>query len=232
MKRWIPAVLAVVVGVLLLGAWQVGLFNSDPEEVNLAAAVDAETKGGETITSAIAQVSDLAGAWTVRESDATFVGYRIKEILSGVDFTAVGRTPDVSGSLESDGSAITVVDITADLTGLTSDNSSRDGQLRTQALQTNTFPTARFTLTAPIAVDGVPELGVEAQFDAVGQLEIHGVTREVTVPLRATTADGLLIIVGSLDVALADFDIPIPRAPIVASVGEIATMEFSLVFER
>jgi len=223
--------LGVLVAVLLLGAWQIGLFGSDPEEVSLAGAIEAETDAGESAP-AIEQVSDLAGTWTVRESDATFVGYRIKEILSGVDFTAVGRTPGVTGRLESDGSAITVVDVIADLTGLTSDNSSRDGQLRTQALQTNTFPIAQFTLTEPIALDDVPAVGVEAQFDAVGQLEIHGVTREVTVPLLATTADGLLIIVGSLDVALADFDIPIPRAPIVAGVGEIATMEFSLVFER
>ena len=48
---------------------------------------------------------------------------------------------------------------------------------------------------------------------------IHGVTREVTVPLDATTADGLLFVVGSLDVALADHDIDTPSAPRVAGVS-------------
>jgi hypothetical protein len=35
----------------------------------------------------------------------------------------------------------------------------RDGQLKRQALETNTYPTATFDLTQPIALDGVPAEG-------------------------------------------------------------------------
>lgn len=86
--------------------------------------------------------SDLSGTWTVDTSigsfadyTGSFVGYRVQEELANVGAaTAVGRTPDVTGSLVLEGSTVTSVEIEADLTTLQSDNDMRDGQLARQGL--------------------------------------------------------------------------------------------------
>jgi polyisoprenoid-binding protein YceI len=184
----------------------------------------------EAAPAALADATNLDGTWAVKLSDGTFAGYRIDEILSGVGFTAVGRTREVSGHLVASGSTIETVEISVDLLGLTSDSRFRDSQLKSQALETEQFPFATFVLSEPIAVDAAPLDGTETTFDAVGQLTVHGVTNDVTIPLEATTADGLLFVVGGVEVALVDYDIDTPSAPRVAGVSDVATMEFSLVF--
>jgi len=283
-----------VVGLLAIGAWQLGLFTAEPDEANLSDAIALETAADaeaeadatsidddpagmeeddgpaatvdplETPTSApprptaeaaspepdatkapategeapaaatgpISTSADLAGRWQVKQSEATYVGYRIDEILSGVEFTAVGRTTGVEGTLDADESSIFSVDIVADLAGLTSDNRARDGQLKTQALETNKFPDARFTMTKSIPLNDLPSDGEALDFNAIGDLTIHGVTRPVDIPIQATIVDEQLFVVGSTEVLLADYDIETPSAPIVAGVSEFAIMELSLVFAR
>ena len=127
----------------------------------------------------------LDGTWTVDPSigsfsdfSGSFVGYRVEEELANIGAaTAVGRTPDVTGSVTFDGTTVTAVEMTADLTTLQSDNDRRDGQLRSQALETNTFPTATFTLTEPIQLDAVPADGEVVSATATGDLTLHGQTR-------------------------------------------------------
>ena len=68
----------------------------------------------------------IAGAWAVdtsvgefsfEDSTGTFVGYRVNEELSGIgSTTAVGRTPEVSGTMTIDGTTLTAANIEADMT--------------------------------------------------------------------------------------------------------------------
>lgn len=175
---------------------------------------------------------DLTGTWTVDGANS-FVGYRIDEELASIgSTTAVGRTSDVEGSLEFDGETITTVSILANLQGLTSDDSRRDGQLRRQALETNQFPEATFVLTEPIVVDGDPASGAPIAATAVGDLTIHGVTNRVEMALEGQFVEDRVIVVGSTVILLADYDIDKPEAMSVLSVSEEATMEMQLVFTR
>ncbi len=223
---------------LLAVGWFLGLFSSDPEEASVDASLDAlaqdeaegqeedsEDSEGETIT-------DLTGTWVVEPGEATFVGYRVEEVLSGVDFTAVGRTPTVSGTLVADGSTITSVEILADLRDLMSDNGARDAQMKVQALESDTFPDGIFTLTAPIELPSIPPPGQTIMATATGDLTIHGVTRTVDIELEGAAQGSQLVVVGSLGVLLSDYDIDTPQAPIVASVEDAAVVEFSLVLSR
>jgi polyisoprenoid-binding protein YceI len=146
--------------------------------------------------------------------------------------TAVGRTTAVTGKLQFDGQAIRTVTVEADLTQLQSDNSVRDGQLRRQALETSTFPTASFVLAQPIALDAVPAEGETVTVSAVGDLTIHGVTRRVTVPLQGQLRNGLVFVVGSTNLEFADYNITAPRAATVLSVEERAVLEIQLVLEK
>ncbi len=217
--------------VIVLGlAWWLGLFSSEPEAASVDAAAESVAASDDGTSEAI---SDISGTWTVEQGDATFVGYRVKEVLSTIgDFEAVGRTPGVTGTLVADGTTISSVSVTADLTGLASDNGARDGQLRTQALETDTFPEGTFELTAPIDIGAVPAEGETVVFGATGELTLHGVTNTVTLDVNGTVQSGKLIVVGSTPIVMSDYGIDPPQAPIVASIEDEGVMEVSLVFGR
>ena len=175
---------------------------------------------------------DLTGVWTLSDRGESFAGYRVREELATIGATtAAGRTSAISAALEFDGSAITAVDVEVDMTQLQSDQSRRDGALRQQAIETNTYPTASFVLTKPIPLDAVPAEGETISVTAVGDLTLHGVTRQVEIPLEGQLTDGLVVVIASIEIVFADYDIEKPRAGIVISVEDRGIMEFQLVFE-
>lgn len=219
--------LVVVIAAL---AWWLGLFSSEPEEASVDAAAETVAASDDGTAEA---VSDISGTWSIEQGEATFVGYRVKEVLSTIgDFEAVGRTPGVTGTLVAEGTTITAVSVTVDLTGLASDNGARDGQLRTQALETNTFPEGTFELTTPIDIGSIPAEGETVVFGATGELTLHGVTNTVTLDVNGTVQSGKLIVVGSTPIVMSDYGIEPPQAPIVASIEDEGVMEVSLVFSR
>ena len=175
---------------------------------------------------------ELTGVWTLSDRGESFAGYRVREELATIGATtAAGRSSAITASLEFDGSAITAVDVEVDMTQLRSDQSRRDGALRQQAIETNTYPTASFVLTEPIPLDGVPAEGETISVTAVGDLTLHGVTRQVEIQLEGQLTDGLVVVIASIEIVFADYDIEKPRAGIVISVEDRGIMEFQLVFE-
>lgn len=220
------------------GAWYVFLRPGGP------AAVDASQVALPSIaaTAPASGVSDpgIEGDWTVDTSVGSFsdftssyVGYRVQETLAGVGGqTAVGRTPDVSGSLTIEGTSVTAVQVTADLTTLQSDDDRRDGQLRRQAIETGTFPTATFELTAPIELPDNAASGEVFAASATGNLTLHGVTREVQVPIQARLENGVIVLTGSIEIVFADYQIDPPTSFAVLSVDDHGVMELQLFLTR
>lgn len=146
--------------------------------------------------------------------------------------TAVGRTPDVSGTLVIEGTTLRSVEITADLTTLKSDNSMRDGQLRRQGLETGTFPTGSFVLTEPITLDAIPADGETISVTATGDLTLHGVTKAVQIPRQAQLNGEVITVVGSLDIVFADFGMTPPQSMLVLGIDDHGVMELQLTFTR
>ena len=175
----------------------------------------------------------LVGRWEVLADGSSFAGYRVEEELARIGATtAVGRSTVLTGSLVFDGAAITEVVIEVDLTALTSDDSRRDGALRRQALETNTYPSTTFTLTEPIPIDAAPAEGEMLSVTATGDLTLHGVTREVQIPMEGQLVGDRVAVVGSLEIVFADYDMDTPSAFIVLAIDDHGIMEFQLVFER
>ena len=182
----------------------------------------------------------LDGTWTVDQTigsfsdfSSSFVGYRVNETFADNKAnTAVGRTPQVTGTLTLAGTKITAVDITADLTRLQSDDDRRDGQLRQQAIQTSQFPESTFHLSSPIDLGAVPADGATITVNAVGDLTLHGVTKQVTVPIEARLAGNVVTVTGSIDILFADYAIEQPRSFLVISIEDHGIMEFQLHFRR
>lgn len=225
-------------GVLVLFAAAIWFFvfrDSAPEAVSLDAAA-----GSVTSTSAGGPAAILDGTWTIDTTvgdglveSSSFVGYRVQEELANVGAkTAVGRTTSLSGTFTFQGTTLSAADIDVDMTALESDSSGRDRQMRTQALETDTFPDATFTLTAPVDLGAVPATGTPFSVEATGDLTVHGVTRPVTVPIEGQLLGDTVVVIGRIDILFADHDINSPRAALVLSVEDHGEMEFQLFLTR
>lgn len=227
------ALATVAAAVLGAGVLYFTLVPGDaPDQASLSGAVAAVNAGSNLAATPQASES-LAGEWTLAATGDSFVGYRVREELASIGtFTAVGRTTNLTATLAFDGSTITGVQVTADVASLRSDNSMRDATLKRQALESSVYPTATFTLTQPIALGRTPTAGEPISATAVGDLTLHGVTRSVALPLQGQLTNGYVVVVGSLDIAFADFNIATPSSAAVLGVEDRGLLELQLVFQR
>jgi polyisoprenoid-binding protein YceI len=194
-----------------------------------------ESATAEPAPSAVAPEGALDGEWVVAEGSE--FGYRIPEILAGVETEAVGRGTEIAGSFTAAGSEVTAACFVVQVASITSDESMRDGQFTGRIMETSEYPTATFVLTEPIVLDDVPEVGGDpVSAEAAGDLTLHGVTRSVTfeVVVQAGEGDGdgvLIGVLGQIPVVFSDYDIDDPSAG-PAQVGDEGTLEFLLAFEQ
>jgi polyisoprenoid-binding protein YceI len=248
---------AFAIVVVALGAFVWWFFRDDaPESVSIGAAaaqvqddvtqaaVAATTEVMATETSAETAAADtaaagLAGTWSVdtsvgefsyEDSTGTFVGFRVDEELTGIgSTTAVGRTPEVAGTLTIEGTTVTAVTIEADMTAITTNEGRRDDKVQS-ALDTGEFPTATFVLTEPIELGDAATSGESVSVAAAGELTIHGMTTPVTIPLEAQLVGDNIVVVGSLDIVFADYGVSVPSAPVVLSAEDEGVVELQLFF--
>jgi polyisoprenoid-binding protein YceI len=186
----------------------------------LATGVD----GSWAVDASIGSFSDFSSSW---------VGYRVDETLAGNRAnTAVGRTPDVTGTLTLAGARITAVEVDVNVQTLQSDDNRRDGQLHRQALETDQFPQATFKLTTPIELGSAPAEGQTITATATGELTLHGVTTTVQVPIEARLSGDVVTVVGSIAIQFADYSIEPPVSFAILSVEDHGTMEFQLHFRH
>lgn len=208
-----------------------------------AALAQSPSASGQPAASTAA-TSSLDGTWTIdptigsfdyaaNDFSGTWAGYRVQEELAGVGGTeAVGRTPDLTGSITLAGATLSAADLTVDLTTLQSDESMRDGQLGRQGVQTDQYPTATFVLAEPIELGAVPEENVAFTATAIGDLTIHGVTTQVSIPLNVIRSGDIAGVSGSLTFTWADFGMEQPTSMRVVSLADEVTMEFQAFFRH
>jgi polyisoprenoid-binding protein YceI len=241
-KTWKIVLPVAVVLVLAVGGGLWWFLKDDaPARVDLDTAAEQVTTttaaGGATSPA----VTSVDGTWTVDTSTGefdfetatgTFAGFRIQEELSSIgSTTAVGRTGDVTGSITIAGEQLTAAEFEVDVSTITTNESRRDDRVQS-ALETSQFPTATFTLTEPVALGADPASGEELSVTAVGDFTLHGVTRQVEVPLQAKLVGDTVVVVGSFDVLFSDYGVEVPSAPIVLSVSDTGTIEMQLLLTK
>lgn len=232
----IAAAVVVVVALVGIAGWWFLLRDDAPPPADIATAAETldEADTGD------AQGGGVEGEWTVDTSigsfddfSGTFAGYRFDEELAGVGAnTAAGRTPDVAGTMTIGGDQVTVVDVEVDLRTLQSDRGMRDNALRSRGLESDSFPTATFSLTEPLPLPTGVVDGERATAQATGDLTVHGVTREVAVDVEAELSGDAAVVVGQAPVRLADFDIDPPTGFSVLSIENEGLFEFQVFFTR
>jgi polyisoprenoid-binding protein YceI len=249
-KVLIGAASAVVVLIVaaVAGIWWY-LRDDAPDEVSLEAAVEqvesgSTTTAGEgdsTATTQPAGDGSISGSWTIdtesgefdfETATGTFVGFRIQEELAVVgSTTAVGRTGDVTGSIDIDGTTLTAATFEVDVSTITTNDNRRDDRVQS-ALETGEFPTATFTLTEPVELGESAADGDAISVVAVGELTIHGVTQTVQFPLEAQLIGGTVVVVGSLDIVFSDYDVEVPDSQIVVSVEDNGVLELQFLLAQ
>ena len=250
--RWITAGIAAVL-VLLVGGYiaydqvlrgdtvaPLGFASPSPGNTSGSGGADPGASGSGAVAStnpgSSASAADVAGTWSVAEGSV--VGYRVREKLASLpaQSDAVGRTSSVTGqaTIEASGDTdrVTTAQFEADLTTLTSDREMRDRRIHTIGLESDTYPTATFTLTSPVEVPAEAGTGATVDVTLKGDLEIHGTRKAVSIPAQAVhTADGIQVL-GSYTFPFSDFGMTPPSIGGFVNVEDDATLEFLIALKK
>jgi polyisoprenoid-binding protein YceI len=213
---------ATGVVVLAVGAFALAYFvlfpTDSPDKFTLSDASEATPAATATAAGGVT-------AWTVAQGSEA--GYRVREKLAFLPAKndAVGRTSSITGSAESTGDGDTLEFSKAafeiDLSTLASDENRRDQRIREIGIESDRFPEATFALTEPLKLDAT-------KVDATGDLTLHGVTKNVTIPLEVRQSGSTVEAVGALTFQWGDFDMTAPSVAGFVSVEDDATLEFDL----
>ncbi len=219
-----------VVGVCVLGGlgfYWFFLRGDAPERARLPSRAAATT------IAPGAALGSPDGRWQLTPGEGIFVGYRVQEQFAGetITKTAVGRSIGVSGTMTISGGQVTAATIEADLTRLRSDQARRDDYIRTAGLETDTYRTATFTLTQPITLPTDVAAGQQVQVTAVGDLTLHGVTKQVEIPLQAQWDGTTIDLAGGVGIVMADYGMTPPSNSIVSVAGD-GELELQVSFTR
>lgn len=172
-------------------------------------------------------------------AEGTRARYKVREQLAGVNFPsdAVGTTEAVHGTLivNPDGTIDTAASkITVDLKTITSDQSMRDGYIQNRTLETEKFPTLEFV---PKRATGLPSplpsgMGAQAGFQLVGDMTLHGVTKEVTWNVVATFGNETVAGRATTNFDFATFNLTKPSLARLLSVDDNIELEIEFRCKR
>ncbi|KTR38519.1 polyisoprenoid-binding protein [Curtobacterium oceanosedimentum] len=211
----------VVIGAAAVVAGPVIYANTVNGQAAAAPSLSAAPSGsGGTLDAAQAD-----GTWT--STSSSYAGYRVHEVLQGNDVNVVGRTKDAQGTATVDGGSLTKATVTVQVASISTPESRRDEYFRTQALQTDRYPTATFALTEPVDVSSALD-GSTQDVTLTGTMDLHGVEKPVTADAQvAVTKDGGVQVVGSVPITFADYGVEAPSLGFVTVDGK-GSVEFSL----
>ena len=112
------------------------------------------------------------------------------------------------------------------MTTVHSDQARRDDTLRFRAIETDRYPSARFTLAGPVAISA-------RRPAAKGTLTLHGRRAAIAVTVRGQRlSGGRLELVGSAPIRFAAFAIEPPSVAGLVTVSDHGVLEFRLVLAR
>lgn len=145
--------------------------------------------------------------------------------------TAVGTTSAIIGQIGLDASNVplTCSRFDVDLRTLVSDDSRRDNKLYEETLETGEFPLGTFILTSVEGLDGGLVDGQEATVTLIGNLTLHGVTKQVAWSATVTLSGDTLTGSAETSLNIADFDMSEPNSPLVLSIDDTIVLQVDLV---
>lgn len=124
------------------------------------------------------------------------------------------------------------VRLTIDAASYNSGDSFRDEDVQEDYLEVEQYPTITFTSTGveDIKEPASPEGSWE--FTVKGVLDLHGIKREIRVPVKMTRRERKILAEGKTDILLNDFNITVPTLLFFFSSGDEVGVKFRFVGER
>ena len=160
----------------------------------------------------------LTGTWSVTSSSKA--GYRVQEVLLGQNETAVGRTPDVSGTLVLEGTVLRSARFSVPLATVVSDQSERNAEFNGSIMDVARYPTATFDLTSPVSLGQLPPPDKIVTTTARGDLTMHGVTHSLSLRISAEQTGTSIWVLAGRDDRLRRLAHPQPEHRWVRHDGE------------
>jgi polyisoprenoid-binding protein YceI len=131
---------------------------------------------GQSGPAAPAQAHPATATWHVDPAHSS-AGFSVKHMMVS---TVRGTLGPISGTVEYDGKDVSSIktDITIDVTRINTGNASRDKDLRDSGFfEVSKYPTMKFKSKRA-------EPGTPGQFRLIGDLTMHGITKEVTLSVE------------------------------------------------
>lgn len=217
----------IVLGLMSLGPVAYNLLsNRGLQTANLDEGGPAATVGAD-------------GSWQITKgagANRTQAGYTFNEILPGQRKTTSGRADNtdgdnVKGQMRVADGKLQEAIVSVKVAAISSDVDKRDINVRRNILETDTYPDASFTLTKPVDISHVPGDGKPAEVKAVGDLKLHGVTKEIPVTLKVLRTGENIVVSGNVPVRRSDFGLESPDF-VAAKIAEEGTIDLLLVYEQ
>jgi polyisoprenoid-binding protein YceI len=165
--------------------------------------------------------------------------YKVREQLAGINFPsdAVGTTEAVTGAIvvNPDGTIDAAQSkLTVDLKTLTSDQQMRDGYIQNRTLETAKFPTMEFVPKRAVGLPAPLPAGMQAQagFQLIGDMTLHGVTKEATWNVVATFGNELVGGRATTTIDYAGYNMTKPSLARLVSVDDKIELEIEFRCKR
>lgn len=192
------------------------------------------TSASASSTPATSQGGATANAWTVTSASKAVVSVREQLVGVSLPSDAVLTTTGAEGSFSfsADGTFTPDSKITFDLRTIASDERDRDQYVRQSTLQVNRFPSATFVPTRATGLSVPLPASGEFAFTLTGNMNIHGVTKEVAFDVTGSRSGGQLTAKATAQKPLTfeDFGMRAPSVPFrVVSVNDEIKLVVTIV---
>lgn len=171
--------------------------------------------------------------------EGTTARYSVREQLAGISFPsdAVGTTQSVAGIvvINPDGSIDTEHSkLSVDLRSIKSDQPMRDGYVQKLTLETEKFPSLEFVPKRAVGLPAPLPAGMQAQagFQLIGDMTLHGVTKEVTWNVVATFGNDMVGGRATTSFEFATFNLAKPTLARLLSVDDKIALEIEFRCRR
>ena len=233
MSKLTLGIIAGVIAVLALAAVGVA-YLTQPHQ-----AAQKFTLSASPVPGTAAPPSALAGTWIV--DSGSLAGYRVNEhfVDHPAATEAVARTSSLTGQMvigsgSGSGLQLRSAAFSADIGKLqsTDANATRGPAVRDKFvariyLETAVYPMATF-LAKPTAITAS---ATPADITVAGSFTVHGVSHDVSIPLRVSQNGDHLEVVGSFQIHFQDYKIDVPSVPFTTAAPD-ATVEVHLFLKH
>jgi len=161
---------------------------------------------------------------------------RVEFVLHTFWHDVTGATSAIESTLTSEGGDPTtdgVVFVSVEAGKIETGNKRRDAKMRERHLEVEKYPRLEFRSTAPPRPDDSGEKSENgaARLLVRGDLTIHGVTREISLPVEAVAEAGGWRMTGSALVKMSDYGVPDPSIALNRVRDEVE-IRFDIRFAR